>query len=55
MVSLVCTLALLKLTGFRASDLSTAEKADAEELREEIAAASRQEPVGQPSAQRALA
>ncbi|MBO3276519.1 MFS transporter [Pseudomonas schmalbachii] len=54
-VSLVCTLALLKLTGFRASDLSTAEKADAEELREEIAAASRQEPVGQPSAQRALA
>ncbi|MHB9799680.1 MFS transporter [Pseudomonas sp. MT3] len=55
-VSLACTLILLRLTGFRASDLSTAEQADAEELREERSAASKQEPVAhQPAARRALA
>ncbi|CAD5109148.1 MFS transporter [Zestomonas carbonaria] len=33
-VSLACTLALLRITGHRASDLSTAERADAEQLGE---------------------
>ncbi|AVR66756.1 MULTISPECIES: MFS transporter [Pseudomonas aeruginosa group] len=32
LVSLACTLALLRITGFHASELSTAERADAEEL-----------------------
>jgi len=32
LVSLACTLALLRITGFRAGELSSAERADAREL-----------------------
>ncbi|HHH9191367.1 TPA: MFS transporter [Pseudomonas aeruginosa] len=37
LVSLACTLALLRITGFHASDLSTAERADAEDLQRPVA------------------
>ncbi|MDF5978974.1 MFS transporter [Pseudomonas aeruginosa] len=43
LVSLACTLALLRITGFHASDLSTAERADAEDLQRP--AAVEREPV----------
>ncbi|MNR27972.1 proline/glycine betaine transporter [compost metagenome] len=55
-VSLVCTLALLRITGFRASDLSSAERADAEEFQGRGAdSAGQQEQPDQPEPQRALA
>ncbi len=55
-VSLACTLALLRITGFRASELSSAERADAEEYQARSAEqAEQQEQPGQPTPQRALA
>ncbi|WP_333908715.1 MFS transporter [Pseudomonas sp. Q1-7] len=55
-VSLACTLALLRITGFRASDLSSAERADAEELHgRECDEASHQESSEEPRPQRAMA
>ncbi|MFC5695632.1 MFS transporter [Pseudomonas sp. GCM10022186] len=55
-LSLACTLALLRITGFRASDLSSAERADAEEFQGGGAdSAEQQGQPDQPKPQQALA